>query len=300
MILGVILGLLTALGHSLAYLATRWFTQDRGRPTSQLLTLAHVWVGLVAVAMLPIVWPEELGWDRRWMLPYVGLVGFFLIAQISLITSLKLADASRIAPLLGLKVALLAIISVVLGARLGFMQWSGVGLAVASAWVLNGVGGRLPWKATALVVLACGCYAIADTLILHTIEQAQQISGDTSLMRVPLWCVGVVYTGIGLIAAALLPFFGTREPRAWRDATPYAMSWIFAMVFLYMTFSSLGTVLGAILQSTRGLISIGLGVLLAQMGWHHLEQKHGASVIWRRLGAAALMTAAVALYVCGQ
>lgn len=297
MVLGVVLGLLTALGHSLAYLTTRWFTQDRGRPTTQLLVLGHVMMGVVSGLALPWLWLEGIGLDAQWLVPYAGLVFFFVIAQCSLLGALKYADASRVAPLISLKVAMLAGITVVLGAEILPMQWAAVVLAVAAAFVLSGVGGRMPWRATGLVVLACVCYALADTMILKVIEEGQKISGDDSVMGGPLWCVGVVYVGTGILALVLLPVWGSREPGAWRDALPYTGIWLATMAALYATFASVGLVFGAILQSTRGLISIGLGVMLAHAGWHHLEEKHGASVIGRRLGAAALMTAAVALYV---
>lgn len=297
--LGVTMGLLAGLGHSLAYVATRWFTQDRGRPTGQLLVLSHVVMGVVSGAALPWLWLDGLGWDARWLGPYAGLIVFFVVAQCCLIASLRLADASRIAPLLGLKVALLAVLSVALGESLGWGQWAGVGLAVASALVLNGVGGRLPWRATALVVVACASYAVADTFIVLTVEAGRELSGSGGAMAGPMWCVAVVYFGIGVIAAALLPKWGSRSWGAWRDALPYSGVWLLGMVCLYTAFATLGTVLGAILQSTRGLMSIGLGVWLAHRGWQHLEQKHGAGVVWRRVGAAALMTAAVALYVMG-
>jgi drug/metabolite transporter (DMT)-like permease len=300
MLLGVALGLLTALGHSLGYLAARWYTQDRGGSTVRLLVLAHVMMGLGSAAVLPWLWPDALGFDPRWTGPLLGIIGFWLVAQSCLFVSLKHTDASRVAPLLGLKVALLALIAVGLGDRLGAWQWAGVGLAVASAWVLNGVGGRLPLKVTALVVVACAGYAVSDTFIVVTIEEVREQTGDRSILGIPIWSAATAYTVIGVLAAALLPKFGSRDPKAWRDALPYAVSWVFTMVCLYATFAMLGAVLGAILQSTRGLISIGLGVLLAAWGHHHLEQKHGAAVVWRRVGAAALMTAAVALYVLGR
>ena len=297
MTIGIILGLLTALGHSLAYLATRWFTQDRGRPTTQLLVLGHVMMGVVSAVVLPWLWLDGIGWQAEWLVPYAGLVFFFVIAQCCLFGSLRYADASRVAPLISLKVAVLAVITVLMGARIVPLQWTAVVLAVGAAFVLNGVGGRMPWRATGLVVLACVCYATADTMILRVIEAGRAISGDRSVMGGPLWCVGVVYAGTGVLAVLLLPVWGSRNRGAWRDALPYTGIWLCTMATLYATFASVGLVFGAILQSTRGLISIGLGVALAHMGWHHLEQKHGASVIGRRLAAAALMTAAVALYV---
>ncbi|MEM9914632.1 MAG: EamA family transporter [Planctomycetota bacterium] len=296
---GILLGLGAALGHSLAYLATRWFTEDRGRSTGQLLVLSHVIMGLICAVAMVVLWPENLGTQLSWLGRLAGLITFFIIAQTSLITSLGMADASRIAPLLGLKVAVLAVIAVLLGGTLSWMQWGGVALAVAAAWVLNGVGGRLPWRVTGLVVLACLAYAVADTFILETIQEVRRISGDQSTMGAPLFTVTAVYTTVGVIAACLLPRYGSRDTKAWRDALPYVASWMMTMVFLYGAFAAVGTVLGSILQSGRGLISIGLGIVLAHWGWHHLEQKHGWAVQLRRLGAAALMCLAVYLYVKG-
>lgn len=296
---GILLGLGAALGHSLAYLATRWFTEDRGRSTGQLLVLSHVVMGAIWACALVPMWPDGLGAQASWLWRLTGLIVFFVIAQVSLITSLGMADASRVAPLLGLKVAVLAVMAVMLGGTLSWMQWSGVGLAVAAAWVLNGVGGRLPWRVTGLVVLACLAYAIADTFILGTIQEIRRISGDDSTMGIPLFTVAAVYTAVGIIAACLLPVYGTRDKGAWRDALPYVGSWMMTMVFLYGTFAAVGTVLGSILQSGRGLLSILMGIALAHMGWHHLEQKHGWAVQVRRLGAAALMCLAVYLYVKG-
>ena len=297
MVLGIVIGLVTALGHSLAYLAARWFTHDRGRPSGQLLAHGHTILGLIGLAALPLVWPAGLGWEAAWIGPYVGIVLLFVVAQTCLILSLRFADASRVAPLISLKLAILGTVSVLQGQPLSANQWAAVAAAMVAAVVLSGVGGRMSGKAIGLVLLACFFYALCDTTIIWTIDAARQISGDQSRMGVPLWCAASAYVGIGCFAALLLPIWGSRSPAAWRDALPYCGAWVLAITTLYATFASLGVVFGAILQSFRGLISIGLGVVLAQMGWHHLEQKHGRSVVLQRLAAASLMTAAVVMYV---
>jgi hypothetical protein len=293
---GIVIGLVAAFFHSLAYLATRWYTVDRKRPTTQLLVLAHVIMGVVAAAVLPVLWPVGLELDRRWLLPAAGMVGFFVPAQLCLIWALRHVDASRIAPLLALKLAMLAVIAVAWGETLTLWQWGAVVLAVLSAWVLNGVGGRLPWKASLLVVAACAGYALADSCIVWVVDSGRALSGEPSTLKLSWWTAAVAYAGLGLVALPLLPWCGSRDAGAWRDALPYAGSWMAAMVCLYVTFADLGTVFGSILQSTRGLMSIGLGVMLAAMGWHHLEQKHGWDVVMRRLGATAMMCVAVWLY----
>ncbi|MEM6458483.1 MAG: EamA family transporter [Planctomycetota bacterium] len=296
---GIVLGLLAALGHSLAYLATRWFTEDRGRPLRELLVIAHVAMGVVSAAALAVLWPDGLGLQAGWLLRLTGLVGFFVVAQVSLLSTLPMVDASRVAPLLGFKTVVLAVIAVAMGQPLTGLQWLGVALAVGAAWVLNDVGGRLPWRVTGLVTLACVSYGIADTFILGTVREVQRLTGDGSVLGAPVFVAASVYTVVGVIAAAFLPTVRRTPASAWRDAMPYAAAWLLTMVVLYGAFAAVGTVLGSILQSFRGLISIALGIALAAADWHHLEQKHGWKTQSRRLGAALLMCGAVALYVLG-
>ena len=73
-------------------------------------------------------------------------------------------------------------------------------------------------------------------------------------------------------------------------------AWLVGMMCLFICFEAVGVVYGNILQSTRGLISIVIGAHLAGLGMVHLEQKHPRHVVLRRLGAAAMMCAAIALY----
>ncbi len=297
-IIGILCGLATALGHSLAYLCTRWYTEGRGRTTAQLLVLGHFMMGLVAAAALSIIWPDGLELDARWLGWLPGTVGTFVIAQSLLIRSLKTLDASRVAPLLGLKIAMLAVIATFVVGPLSALQWAGVAIAVGAAWLLNGLGGRMPIKPTLMVVLACVFYAACDNFILQVIQGAEEAS-QASTFHAAVFAVCVIYGSCGLIAMALLPWLGSRDPKAWRDALPYTCVWLSAMVTLYTAFAIVGLVLGAILQSTRGIISIAIGSLLAHMGHEHLETKASRKVFYQRLAAAGLMTLAVALYVMG-
>ncbi|MEO1236413.1 MAG: hypothetical protein AAFX76_06445 [Planctomycetota bacterium] len=309
MTLGIVTGLLAALGHSLSYLATRWFTADRGRPVGQLLVQAHVLMGGVALGAMPWVWLEGLTWSWSWLWRLGCLLGFFVVAQVSLLTAVRLVDASRVSPLLGAKIAVLAVITVGQGEALGWAQWVAVGLAVGAAWLLNAAGGRLPWRVTVLVGLACVAYAIADTFIEGVVREVERLSAAGPLaarpggvgvgerMAGPIFTVSAVYGALGVVGAAMLPWFGSRSWGAWRDTLPYAGIWLSSMVALYTAFATAGLVLGAILQSARGIFSIVLGMALAAWGWHHLEQRHGWGVQARRLGAAALMCLAVYLYV---
>ncbi|MEM6507538.1 MAG: hypothetical protein AAF711_19030, partial [Planctomycetota bacterium] len=59
-------------------------------------------------------------------------------------------------------------------------------------------------------------------------------------------------------------------------------------------------ILGNILQSTRGLMSILLGVLIAKLGHHHIESHAPLKVVIQRAIAAAMMIGAIALYVTAK
>lgn len=115
-------------------------------------------------------------------------------------------------------------------------------------------------------------------------------------LRGSVCAVCVSYGMCGLTGLAVLPWFGTRRAADWRAAAPYAAIWLPSMFGLFAALAMCGAVLGNIVLSTRGLFSIGLGVLLARGGLHHLEQHVARDVLLRRTGAAVLVVAAIALY----
>ena len=80
-------------------------------------------------------------------------------------------------------------------------------------------------------------------------------------------------------------------------ALQYAAAWLGSMVALYACFGTVGVVFGNILQSTRGIMAVVAGALLAQLGWHDLEDRVDRATLLRRLAAAGLMTAAITLFV---
>jgi len=291
---GIVLGFVAAIFLSASYVLSRLFVIRRERGGVQLLVAAHVIMGAVSLAAIPFAWPRQMPPAQAYATPLAGSVGFYLVAQAALFFALRRTDASRAAPLLGLKVPFLAVITVfVLHQPLGGMQWAAVALAVAAAFVLNRVGGRIPAAALGGVLLACLSYCGSDLSIKALVVSLEPVGN----FRAVLLGVLLTYSFCGLIAVAMLPAVGLRTLREWHYAVPFAAAWFAAMLALYACFASVGVVLGSIVQSTRGLISIVMAAFLARAGLVHLERKLPAGVLVRRLAAAALMAGAISLYV---
>jgi hypothetical protein len=83
-------------------------------------------------------------------------------------------------------------------------------------------------------------------------------------------------------------------------ALPFSTLWPGAIISLFLCIGLAGPVFAVILQSTRGLMSVALGALLAAKGGTHVEQKLTKKVLLQRIAAAILMIAAVTLYAIGR
>ena len=71
------------------------------------------------------------------------------------------------------------------------------------------------------------------------------------------------------------------------------------MFALFSCFGMISVLLGNIVQSTRGLVSILIAFVVAKMGYEHLESRVPTNVFARRVLAAVLMTAAIILFSYG-
>ncbi len=309
MLAGIASGLAAGFFQSLSYLATRQYvhtrtTEGRAGASRQLLVLSHVLMGFLSLGTLPFVWPASGVDFAAIAFPLAGVTLFYLIGQFSLMTALKHAEPSRISPILGLKVVVLACMVTLLprAATTGPLiplQWIAVALSVLAAYALNASGKPLPRKALLAVLLACISYSISDWNITLLVVALQKQS-DTAQLHASVVGVALTYILCGLISLALLPHMGSRRLRDWRDALPFTCSWFIAMIFLYTSFALVAVVYGNILQSTRGLFSILMASLLIHLGYHHVEPHASRAIMFRRLAAALLMFAAVSLYAYGS
>jgi hypothetical protein len=294
MLIGIILGLAAAVAQSLSYIFSRLYVMRHPGAFLRLMVLGHLVMGALSLAMLPLLPLDHLPPLKQYVWPLVGASGFYLLGQAGLFYVLRHVEASRISPLLGLKIAMLAIITAAFlrdGPAPTPLQWLAVGLSVAAAFALNSTGGKLPALIVGGLLFTCLTYSMSDISIRCLIHG---LGG--SGVGVVLVAVAFCYLLCGVAALAALPLAGAHQRGDWRLAVPWAVSWLGAMLLLFGCFQAVDVVYGNILQSTRGLISMVLGAGLAGAGMVHIEKKVSRGVFWRRMAAALLMSAAIALY----
>ncbi len=302
--IGVVAGLLAALFSALSYLVSRHacltHPELQGREGGpRLIVQAHGLMGVVSIPLCVALWPSGGGPDPRVFLPPAILcAAVYLVGQGCFFAALTRVPASRLSPLLGLKIAMLAgIVSFVLGAPLDGRQWMAVGLSVAAALVLQRGDDRIPPLVLGLMLVACLCFAIADLNIVALID-ALADGGTPPIGRFRAGVLGmaITYAACGALLLPAAPRMWPRSAGGWMPAVQYALVWLLAMTALYACLGQVGAVFGNILQSTRGVMSVVLGAALAHAGCHDLEEKVDRATLLKRIAAAMLMTAAIALY----
>ena len=302
--IGVITGLLAAFFSALSYLVSRHHVLSHpelegegGGP--RLIVQSHVLMGLACIPACLLLWPRGGGPAAASYLPPACLCAMaYLIGQSCFFTALREVPASRLAPLLGLKIAMLAgIVALVLGPPLGGRQWAAVALSVVAALALQRGDDRLPARALGLILVACLCFAIADLAIVSLIGRLA--GGNAEPMgrfHAGVLAMAITYVACGAILLPAAPRMWPRSGGGWLPAVQYSLVWLLAMIALYACLGQVGAVFGNILQSTRGVMSVVLGAGLAQAGWPDLEEQVDRATLLKRIAAAMLMTAAIALY----
>ena len=308
LIFGIAAGLTAAFFSSVSYLVSRHHGTRERHASRRLLIFAHVLMGLTCVIAAFVTYSPDILisgiWHWNIWLPCVVSTGTYLFGTSSVFRVLTRNDASRLSPLLGLKIiALGLIVSLVFRQTLSFEQWAAVMLCAVAAILLQQGGSGLPMRSLILLSCGCLCFAIAD---LGIVEMINAIQNSLTMSRFSAGCLALLltYVFIGLIVLPLTLFEYGRQPyptsRDWRAAVEYSAAWLLAMFGLYACIGCVGVILSTILQSTRGIMSVILGAVVSGQGWHELESRVDRHVLVRRLIAAVCMTAAVALYVIAR
>ncbi len=298
--IGLASGFLTALLSAGAFLSSTWaLKRTPGLTSSGLMLNAALVMGLLAWALLLGFWDSRLfteGFlDRVPIL--IGSTLFFSLGQIAIFAAQKHVEASRIVPLLGLKLPLLAVISVIcFEEHIGIFQILAIALAILAAFVLNNAGKAIPLKALGYVLGGSCAFCLSDICLTLLTKRLHSELGF-SMELAALHCTALTYILLGITAAAILPQQRKAFTRsAILHSIPYSVFWITCIVVLSFCFGRLGTVNGIILQNTRGVFAVILTPICIWFGCTALENKMSPAIFWRRMAAALMVLGAVFLY----
>lgn len=294
--IGILSGFAAAIVQSTSYLFSRDFTR-KGRGTiPALFVMSHILMGVVCLALTPLCMLQTQTPFAEFVRPLFGVMVPFMIAQGVLFITLHNTEPSRVVPLLGLKIVALAVLVSLVGhERLGLLSWLAVLLCACAALLLNETGGRLPARAIFGICVVVIGYALSDFQIVILIKK---LSASGTLA--PFIAVCYAYLVSGMISLPFLFTIGPVRREAWRAAVPFAASWLISMFLLFVSFAIIGVVFGSIMQSTRGLLSILLGVLVAKIGMTHLETHVSRGTLVKRIACALLMASAIVMYVVAR
>lgn len=308
-ILGVGCGLVAAAFSSLSFLISRHHglrAGDRSTAASvlRLLVLSHCLMGAACLPLTWALWPSAAaattGDVVRAARPLLCSMTCYLLGQTCMFLVLGRVNASRVSPLLGLKVLMLAgMTTLLMGHALDWRQWTGVCLSAAAAATLRSSGGAIPAGSTALIVLACLLFSVSDLSIVGLID-AIEAGWSVGRMHAGLLAMTTTYAACGMLALPVVLLRAPWRRGEWLAAAAYAGAWMASMVGLYFCFGLIGAVFGNVMQSTRGLMSVVIGAVLAHLGWHELEHRVDRRTLIARAVAAVMMTAAIALYTAGR
>lgn len=297
---GIVFAACTAMLQAISYIFSGFAVRRHGELGAiGLLARTHIFIAAVSLAALPFLWLPQLAEQPLAYLPNAALtIVFYMIGQTGLFLAQRKIDASRAIPMLGMKIACLALINAFIFriANYSSLQWIAVSLTIFSAFLMNKAGRSMPLDGIGWICMACIGYSLSDAYMLKLSSSLIEI-GIGGTMRCAILS-GIMSNTVAGIFALVIMAFVKKAPdwKVWRYTSPYGFCWMVAMMFLYASFPKIGTVGGNIIQNTRGILVILLSLVLVKFGFTELEEKTDKVIFFRRLGAAALMLTAIILF----
>jgi hypothetical protein len=198
---------------------------------------------------------------------------------------------------MGLKILVVAMLTIVL-LRESFtpVQYSAMLVAAVAGVLIDWSSGKLELGGMGYMAVTMVGYAFSDLgiqLVVKEIDSADPITGGLSGFIINYFVTGVV------ALFCLKPLKIT--PRMIVGALPQGVCWIISMLGLYVCFGLVGAAFGNVLQASRGIISLLLGVMLSTFVIQHSDEQKQSAKVWIRKGIAALlMFGAIVMYALSK
>ena len=263
MISGIIFGLGAASSQSFSYLFSRSFVGRFGT-SFELLVYSHILMGIISLLILPFLPISTLPEFSVFCWPLIACTLTYFFGQFCFFVTVRYAEPSRIAPLLGLKIIYVAVLGVLFfNVSLSPLQWAAAAVCLGGALVSNWTGGTLPAAGIMWLLATCTGYTLSDLYIRDLIDAM----GRENLITNSVIATVYVYTLCGLIAIPMLIYQRKQVTRKKIiQSMPFSIAWYMAMLLLFLCFGTIGPVYGNIVQSSRGIISILLGAFISPSG----------------------------------
>lgn len=262
----------------------------------QLLICSHLVIGFFATVLFVFIMPTNIPNVKEFFLPSLGCALFYIGGQWTFFKALRLTEASRISPLLGLKILFIAgVFALFTGQNFSAMQWVAVLIGVIAAVILNWTGERVPWRSIFWIALTCLFFSVSDLCVKIAIDRM----GGSSLFLRSICAACLCYVICGIISIFML-FRIKPSKEKFIASLPFAGTWFCGAIFLFACFGFIGPVFGNIVQSARGIFSILIGVAVAHYGFQEIERQTGSRILIQRIIAALLMTASIAFFYLGN
>lgn len=293
MVTGIVAGLLSAFLQAVSYVCSAGFMR-KYHSSLRLVIFSQLVMGAFCLPLAPFLYPAGLGGRGCEFAVWVGIwVVVFVIGQTAFFNTLRTIEASRMSSLLGLKIIVLSLISVVfLRHFLNPLQWLAVLISTLAAVGMNWSGGsRFTWKGLFWLAVTLVFYSLTDMAETHLVLLPQGIG----MLRSAIGMGVVCYAVLGILTLPMLIRFRWTN-RQFVQAIPFSLAWFFSQVVLFISFGYLGTVFGNVIQASRGLISVAIGILLFRIGLGRLDSDISRAMWLRRIAAAILMMAGIILY----
>ena len=296
MSMGIFAAALCALLQSFSYISSAAFMK-RYNSSFSLMIYSQVAMGIVSIPISILFFPRGLFNDipllcafmLLWIIVTCAGQFFFFLTQ-------KHIESSRLSSLLGLKIVVLAVLTTFFGNnRISLMQLAAIILATTGAVSMNGGKSTRPVtiKAICFLMSTVITYCLADLVETRLLNMSR--SGN-------IWCdgLGVCATCYMILGFTMIPLF-----KKWKFSyerlkfgAPYGVLYFSSQVALFVSFGLIGPVFANVIQSSRGMISVAIGIMLCRVGLSNLDA-NGDKKLWiRRMICAIIMTAAIILYAC--
>jgi len=303
MFTGLILAFVATFFQSTSYIFSRSFLIKHKSGPFALLIISHCVMGTVSLFILPFCLPKNHQ-ILLVLLPYILFsILAYIFGQFCFFNTLKHTEASKISGMLGFKIIFLALISVLfLNQHFSLLQWGSVLMAVIATLVFAS-SDKLDWDfkdnlpIMGWVIATCLGYASSDIISAAGIRH---LMVEISPLKSTLLVVASQYIILGIGSIYALPKILKEDRALLKDAIGYSITWYTGILFLFLSFTFVNVVLANIVQSTRGLTSIGIALIVTKLGHTHLEAKMTTSTLVKRIVVAVLMAFAVIFYVLGK